>query len=70
MKTSLFERKMNEIVQNIRNAGYDPRDQLTGYIQTGDASFITRNGNARQEIQELDMERVKLFFQKHFHNFL
>ena len=67
MKTILFERKMNEIVQNISNAGYDPRDQLTGYIQTGDASYITRNGNARQGIQDLDIDQVKRFFQKHFH---
>lgn len=62
-----FEQIMNSIVCNIRNAGYDPRDQLTGYIQTGDVSYITRNGDARQKIQALDIEHVKSYFEKHFH---
>ena len=28
-------------------AGYDPYVQLNGYLETGDASFITRNENPR-----------------------
>ena len=67
MEAILFEQIMNSIVCNIQNAGYDPCDQLTGYIQTGDASYITRNGDARQVIQTLDMEKIKSYFEKHVH---
>lgn len=64
---TLFERTMESIIRSIKAAGYDPCDQLTGYIQTGDATYITRTGNARQEILALDMEQVKVYFEKHFH---
>ena len=63
----LFEQTMESIIRSIKAAGYDPCDQLTGYIQTGDATYITRNGNARQEILALDMEQVKSYLKKRFH---
>lgn len=39
---------------------YDPYMQLYGYLETGDDTyyFITRKGNAREEIGELDREMV------------
>lgn len=66
----LFERTMESITRSIKAAGYDPHDQLMGYIQTGDATYITRTGNARQEILALDMEQVKYYFEKHFHKWI
>ena len=67
---TLFERTMESIIRSIKAAGYDPHDQLMGYIQTGDATYITRTGNARQEILALDMEQVKVYFEKHFHRWI
>lgn len=67
---TLFERTMESIIRSIKAAGYDPHDQLMGYIQTGDATYITRTGNARQEILALDIEQVKVYFEKHFHKWI
>ena len=60
------EQIMESIIKSIAGAGYDPRSQLTGYIQTGDATYITRKDNARERIQALDLKQVKAYFQKHF----
>ena len=52
---------MNRIVKALSDAGYDPYTQLYGYVETGDATYITRKGNAREEIQELDRQMVRKF---------
>ena len=39
-----FENIMEHIVASIRSAGYEPYDQLYGYLKTGDETYITRTG--------------------------
>ncbi len=56
-----FVNKIGVIVEAIRDAGYDPYAQLTGYIRTHDHRYITRSGNARVLIAELDMHKVKQY---------
>lgn len=52
---SKFHEKINYIVSQIQNAGYDPYAQLTGFVSTCDDRYITRKGNARGLIWELDL---------------
>ena len=63
MKTK-FEVKMEEIVRAIAEAGYDPYDQLYGYVTKGKEEFITRNGNAREKIKQLNWLEVKEYVEK------
>lgn len=49
----------DSIVESIKEAGYDPYSQLYGYLQDGDLSYITRKGNARQLISDLDRAVLK-----------
>ena len=49
---------MEEIVASIKQAGYDPREQLSGYIATGRGEYITRNGNAREKIKKLNLQHI------------
>ncbi len=53
MSTKLFDEAINIVIDALRKAGYDPYDQLYGYVSTGELSYITRQGNARakQSIQ-------------------
>lgn len=60
----LFEETMERIVAAIRSAGYEPYDQLYGYVKTGDDTYITRSGDARKLIKELDMDRVRCFVEE------
>lgn len=59
-----FEVAMEEIVRAIAEAGYDPYDQLYGYVTKGKEEFITRNGNAREKIKQLNWLEVKEYVEK------
>ena len=56
-----FENIMEHIVDSIRSAGYEPYDQLYGYLKTGDETYITRTGDARNLIKALDRTRLQRF---------
>lgn len=47
------------IVTSLREAGYDPLSQITGYLQTEDLTYITRNGDARSLIMKLDKTEIQ-----------
>lgn len=56
-----FLAAMKVIILALKEAGYDPREQLRGYIETGNVSFITRHGNARKLIQTLDTDQLQAY---------
>lgn len=56
-----FENIIEHIVASIRSAGYEPYDQLYGYLKTGDETYITRTGDARRLVKELDRERLQQY---------
>ena len=51
--------KLTHIAESIKTAGLDPYEQITGYIRSGDDRYITRTGNARELIKELDRRVLK-----------
>lgn len=59
-----FQAPMEEIIASIKEAGYEPNDQLYGYITTGKDEYITRNGNAREKIKQLNWLAVKEYVEK------
>ena len=61
---SNFESTIEEIVRAIAEAGYQPYDQLYGYVSTGKEEFITRNGNAREKVKTLNWLAVKEYVEK------
>ena len=46
-----FEKTMDIITSAISDAGYDVREQLTGFLLTGDPTYITRRNDARTLMQ-------------------
>ena len=61
-----FEKQIAVVIAALSDAGYDPYAQLTGFLQTGDDTYITRKGNARAIIQMLDKEQVARYLHEHF----
>ena len=63
-----FMAKIESICSSIREAGWDPYSQLTGYLLTGEDRYITRVGNARSMISTLDRSAlqayVKMYLEK------
>ena len=56
-----FIAAMDHIVAALRERGYDPNAQLTGYVTENEPTYITSHKGARQLIVTLDMDRVKRF---------
>ena len=52
---------LHTIVASMKEAGYDPHDQLYGYYTTGEESYITRRGNAREMIKNVSMDTIRDF---------
>lgn len=61
MEINSSEKLLEEVIAALRDAGYNPFDQLAGYIQTGDTSYITRAGGARDKIINVNLECVKRY---------
>lgn len=54
-----FEKEMEEIVAAIQDAGYEPYDQLCGYLTKGKEEYITRRNNAREKVKKLNWLELK-----------
>ena len=56
-----FIAAMSEVYMALQEAGFEPFDQLTGYVRTGNEQYITRRHNARKIVTEMDPEMIKQY---------
>ena len=56
-----FEKAMDIIASAISDAGYKVREQLTGFLLTGDPTYITRRNDARILIKSIDQEQLRRY---------
>ena len=56
-----FEKAMDIIAAAISDAGYNVREQLTGFLLTGDPTYITRRNDARTLIKSIDQEQIRRY---------
>ena len=61
MDNQIFVAAMEQIIEALKERGYDPYAQLTGYVTENEPTYITSHKGARQLIVTLDMDRVKRF---------
>ena len=54
-----FEETIDYVVSVLKDAGYEPYEQLLGYVSTGNELFITRQCNAREIIKKIDVKLIK-----------
>lgn len=60
-----FKETMGYVVSVLEDAGYEPYDQLYAYASTGNESYITRKGDARKLIVQLDREQIWDYIEPH-----
>ncbi len=57
-----LEPSKREVIKSVYNSleekGYDPYDQVIGYLLSGDPTYITSHNNARSIIREIDREEL------------
>lgn len=59
-----FEKAMDIIDAAISDAGYNVREQLTGFLLTGDLTYITRRNDARTLIKSVDQEQLRRYIKQ------
>lgn len=67
---SVFMAAIGEVYLAIKEAGYEPFDQLTGYVRTGNDQYITRRRNARKIVTEMDPEMIKQYLKRYGHMYV
>ena len=67
---SVFMAAISEVYLAIQEAGYEPYDQLTGYVRTGNDQYITRRRNARIIVTEMDPEMIKQYLKRYGHMYV
>lgn len=59
--TKTEKRQLDTIATLLKEAGYDPYTQIYGYYITGEDSYITRTGDAREKIKLLGTDVIREF---------
>lgn len=65
MKFNVDERKeenVKAVLTNVYNTleerGYNPINQLVGYLQSGDPAYIPRHNEARNQIRHVERDEI------------
>ena len=58
-----FQKDIEYVVNVLYKAGYDPYEQLYAYVHTGNITYITRKGDAREIVANLDREKIMKFIE-------
>ena len=61
MSAKSFDENINTVINALRKAGYNPYDQLYGYVSTSESAYITRQDNARALVLEMDKNELREF---------
>lgn len=49
---------LNEVYDALKERGYNPTNQLVGYLISGDPGYISSYKDARKKIQQVDRSKV------------
>lgn len=68
MDDKMIQMNMEKIIAALKEAGYDPYEQLVGYLQTGQEYYITRRNGARDMVRLIDKEQIKKYITNNIRN--
>ena len=55
---NLAKEILNDVYKALEEKGYNPVTQLSGFILSGDPTYITSHNNARTLIMKVDREEI------------
>lgn len=58
IENAMVSKTLIEIYRSLEMKGYNPTNQLIGYLITEDSSYITNYENARKKITEITREKI------------
>ena len=66
IKQAQIEYTIKQVYKKLMERGYDPVNQLVGYLISGDPGYISSYNDARELIQEIDRELIVAFLLEHY----
>ena len=54
----LTRKVLKEIYDALKERGYNPNNQIVGYLISGDPGYISSYKDARNKIQEIDRAKI------------
>lgn len=56
--TELTRKTLKEVYSSLEERGYNPTNQIVGYLISGDPGYISSYKDARSKIQEIDRAKI------------
>lgn len=60
LRQEMIMMTVNEVVQSLEKNGYNPTNQLVGYLLTNDICYITSKDGAREKLGRFSREEVMM----------
>lgn len=58
LDTEITRRTIKEVYDALEERGYNPTNQIVGYLISGDPGYISSYKDARNKIQEIDRAKI------------
>ena len=65
-KEAEMKKIMTAVYDALKEKGYDPLNQIVGYLLSEDPTYITNHNNARALIRRIDREEMMQTLVKHY----
>ena len=52
------EEVLTRVYQSIQEKGYNPINQIVGYVLSGDPAYVPRYNNARNQIRKYERDEI------------
>ena len=65
-KQAQIEYLIKDVYKALQDKGYDPLNQLVGYLTTGNLNYISNYNHARDKIKEMDREIIVAFLLEYY----
>ena len=56
--TEMTRQVLKEVYESLEERGYNPTNQIVGYLISGDPGYISSYKDARTKIQEIDRAKI------------
>lgn len=58
LDTELTRTTLKEVYESLEERGYNPTNQIVGYLISGDPGYISSYKDARAKMQEIDRAKI------------
>ncbi len=58
LDNEMVGKTISEVVEALKTRGYDPIDQIVGYLMSGDPGYISSYKDARKKITGLERTKI------------